>query len=45
MKILVTGGTGFLGRRIVSELGPRHSLRLLGHHGMAKSVGLDSPGR
>ena len=29
MKILVTGGTGFLGRRIVSELAPRHDLRLL----------------
>jgi len=29
MKILVTGGTGFLGRRIVSELTPRHELRLL----------------
>lgn len=29
MKILVTGGTGFLGRRIVSELGARHDLRLL----------------
>ncbi|HYN20433.1 MAG TPA: NAD-dependent epimerase/dehydratase family protein [Thermoanaerobaculia bacterium] len=29
MKILVTGGTGFLGRRIVSELAQRHELRLL----------------
>jgi farnesol dehydrogenase len=29
MKILVTGGTGFLGRRIVSELALRHELRLL----------------
>ena len=29
MKILVTGGTGFLGRRIVSELAGRHELRLL----------------
>lgn len=29
MKVLVTGGTGFLGRRIVSELAPRHEVRLL----------------
>jgi farnesol dehydrogenase len=29
MKILVTGGTGFLGRRAVADLVPRHSLRLL----------------
>jgi farnesol dehydrogenase len=29
MKILVTGGTGFLGRRIVAELAPRHELKLL----------------
>src|SRR3954447_18537519 len=29
MKILVTGGTGFLGRRIVADPGPRHELRLL----------------
>ncbi|HEX2610805.1 MAG TPA: NAD(P)H-binding protein, partial [Gemmatimonadales bacterium] len=29
MKILVTGGTGFLGRRIISELAGRHELRLL----------------
>ncbi len=29
MKILLTGGTGFLGRRIAAELAPRHELRLL----------------
>jgi farnesol dehydrogenase len=29
MKILVTGGTGFLGRRLVAELAPRHAVRLL----------------
>ncbi|HWM92400.1 MAG TPA: NAD-dependent epimerase/dehydratase family protein [Thermoanaerobaculia bacterium] len=29
MKVLITGGTGFLGRRIVSELAQRHELRLL----------------
>lgn len=29
MRILVTGGTGFLGRSIVSELAQRHELRLL----------------
>jgi len=29
MKTLVTGATGFLGRRLVAELAPRHSLRVL----------------
>jgi nucleoside-diphosphate-sugar epimerase len=29
MKVLVTGATGFLGRRLVAELAPRHALRLL----------------
>ncbi len=29
MKILVTGSTGFLGRRTVAALAPRHALRLL----------------
>lgn len=29
MRVLLTGGTGFLGRRIVSELAPRHEVRLL----------------
>jgi len=36
MKILVTGGTGFLGRRIVSELAPRHELRLLVRRGASR---------
>jgi NAD+-dependent farnesol dehydrogenase len=36
MKILVTGGTGFLGRRIVSELAPRHQLRLLVRRGSSR---------
>lgn len=29
MKVLVTGGTGFLGRRLVAELAKRHQVRLL----------------
>jgi farnesol dehydrogenase len=36
MKILITGGTGFLGRRIVSELAPRHALRLLVRRGSSR---------
>jgi farnesol dehydrogenase len=36
MKILMTGGTGFLGRRIVSELAPRHELRLLVRRGSSR---------
>lgn len=36
MKILLTGGTGFLGRRIVAELAPRHELRLLVRPGSSR---------
>jgi farnesol dehydrogenase len=36
MKILVTGGTGFLGRRIVSDLAERHDLRLLVRGGSSR---------
>jgi farnesol dehydrogenase len=36
MKALITGGTGFLGRHIVSELAPRHSLRLLVRRGSSR---------
>src|SRR4051794_10035027 len=36
MKVLLTGGTGFLGRHIVSELAARHSLRLLVRRGSSR---------
>jgi farnesol dehydrogenase len=36
MKVLLTGGTGFLGRRTVSELAPRHELRLLVRRGSSR---------
>ncbi|HEY0784112.1 MAG TPA: NAD-dependent epimerase/dehydratase family protein [Thermoanaerobaculia bacterium] len=36
MKILVTGGTGFLGRRVVAELARRHELRLLVRAGSSR---------
>ncbi|HXO20074.1 MAG TPA: NAD-dependent epimerase/dehydratase family protein [Thermoanaerobaculia bacterium] len=36
MKVLVTGGTGFLGRRIVAGLAPRHTLRLLVRPGSSR---------
>lgn len=36
MKVLVTGGTGFLGRRIVSELASRHAVRLLVRRGSSR---------
>src|SRR4051794_39342720 len=36
MKILITGGTGFLGRRIVSDLAERHELRLLVRGGSSR---------
>ncbi|HEX5759269.1 MAG TPA: NAD-dependent epimerase/dehydratase family protein [Thermoanaerobaculia bacterium] len=29
MRVLVTGGTGFLGRRLIAELLPRHAVRAL----------------
>jgi nucleoside-diphosphate-sugar epimerase len=36
MKVLVTGGTGFLGRSLVSELAGRHLLRLLVRPGSSR---------
>lgn len=36
MRVLVTGGTGFLGRRVVAELAPRHELRLLVRPGSSR---------
>jgi farnesol dehydrogenase len=37
MKILVTGGTGFLGRRAVAALSPRHELTLLVRPGASRA--------
>ena len=36
MRILVTGATGFLGRRTVAALAPRHELRLLVRPGASR---------
>ena len=36
MRILVTGSTGFLGRRVVAALAPRHELRLLVRPGASR---------
>jgi farnesol dehydrogenase len=36
VKVLVTGSTGFLGRRIVAALAPAHSLRLLVRPGASR---------
>ena len=38
MKILVTGGTGFLGRRVVAELAPRHEVRVLVRPGRSRAA-------
>ncbi len=43
MKILITGGTGFLGRRIVAELAPRHTLRLLVRRGSSRERFPETP--
>ncbi len=40
MNVLVTGATGFLGRRLVAELAPRHRLRVL----VRPRTGSGSPG-
>jgi farnesol dehydrogenase len=36
MKVLVTGGTGFLGRRLVAQLAERYAVRLLVRSGAAR---------
>jgi farnesol dehydrogenase len=36
VKILITGATGFLGRRVVAALAPRHALRLLVRPGASR---------
>jgi farnesol dehydrogenase len=36
VKVLLTGGTGFLGRRVAAELAPRHELRLLVRPGSSR---------
>jgi len=37
LRILVTGSTGFLGRRVVAALAPRHELRLLVRPGASRA--------
>jgi nucleoside-diphosphate-sugar epimerase len=39
MKTLITGATGFLGRRLVAELAPRHELRVLARPAGARRAG------